>query len=146
MSKDKTVNSDDELRDKSAHGIIEGIIKWLELLMPVTVARRIVCLILIAVGVHRFRIADLTGVSDRTIRTLQKAVKEKQPIAPLLSVKAGRGRKSKLADFEAEVVKRVAEGQFETRTQVVQMIKDDFGIEISVTTAGRLLKKTASES
>lgn len=141
MSDDKTAKDKDELQDKTNNWVIDEIIKWLELFMPVTIAKKIVCLILIAMRIHRFAIAENTGVSDRTIRTLQKAVKEKQPIDSLLTIKNGRGRKSKLTDVEAEIIQRIEEGQFETRSQVVQMIKDEFGIEISVATAGRILKK-----
>lgn len=136
----------EKIENEKVHWVIAAVIKFLELLMSTTIARRIVCLILIAADVHRTQIAGLTGVSDRTIRTLQKAVKEKQPISSLLAVKAGRGRKSKLEDIESEIVRRIETGDYQTRAEVVQMIKDEFGIEVSVWTAARLLKKTAFAS
>lgn len=147
MAKANPSNVSNEPNNEIANvGLIQQLIAWLSILVTPTEAKRFVCLILIAMGVHRFSIHDATGVSDRTIRTLQKSVKDEESVDNIMRVKGNRGRKPKLAEVEAEIEKAIEEGAFQTRAEVVQMVKDEFDIDISVWTAGRFLKKKALES
>lgn len=72
-------------------------------LIPITLTKRLVGIVLIAVGISSFRVAELTGHSERSIRALKKAIREEE-IEDLMKIKRGGGRKSKTADVEKEIL------------------------------------------
>jgi transposase len=125
-----------------AHKTIGLIINFLQLLMPQTLAKRITSLALIAVGVPDVRVTELTGLCDRSVRTLRKAL-EKNETENIFQVRGGGG-KSKLADIEAIVIEEIESGSYSNRQQIADMIHEKHGIKVSLTAITNLLKKTAS--
>ena len=125
--------------------IIQGVIRFFTLFLPITLAKRAAAMILIAAGVPDERVTGLTGLCDRSVRALRKALREGNP-AQLLSIKRGSGRKSRTADVEAQIFEELERNNYRTRQQVADMIEERFHIKLSVSAVGKLLKKGASKS
>ena len=61
--------------------VIMLILKFLQMLMPQTLAKRVLSMVLIATGIPDSRVTELTGLCDRSVRTLRKALElEKQKL------------------------------------------------------------------
>ena len=123
--------------------ITEAVIQFLKIFMPETLAKRIVSIVLIAVGIPNPNITERTGLSDRTIWTLKKAIKNGN-IGDLFVVRHRSGRPGKAKGFEHEITLELEKSNYHTRQQVADMIFEKFGIKMSVSAVGKLLKKTAS--
>ena len=120
---------------------MKSIISHLQLFMPITLARRLVSIILQLAGVPTQRITELTGLSDRTVRGQKKLVHETEDMGSLLTIKEGNGRKSKLVNIEDQVVAELEKGNFHSQQQIADMIKKTFHITISRAAVGQFLKK-----
>ncbi len=131
--------------EKNAIGIISIILNFLAIFMPMTLAKRVVSIILIVAGLQVSHIAKITDISERSVRSYGKAIREGNTNS-LLKLKGGRGRKGKAADVETEIIKEVEKGNYHTRQQIVDMIKEKFHIYMSVYAVGRLLKKRRSQT
>ena len=123
--------------------LIKAVIQFLQVLIGATLAKRIVSIVLIAVGVPNARISEVTGLSDRCLWTLKKSIHNGNMDA-LFVVGHGGGRSGKAKDFESVIVEELEKNNYHSRQQVADMIKEKFGISMSVSAVGRLLKKTAS--
>lgn len=123
---------------------IASVIRFLRMFMPETLAKRVVCIILIAVGVPNEQIAELTGFCMKTVKTVQKKTSE-DDISGLFKI-GGGGRKSKTADVEEAIVEEINSNQYHSRQQIADMIFEKHGIKISVNAVGELLKKMASNA
>ena len=86
------------------------------------------------------RVTGLTGLCDRSVRALRKALREGGPLQ-LLSIKKGSGRKSRTADVESQIFEELEKSDYHTRQQVADMIEEKFHIKISVSAVGKPLKK-----
>jgi transposase len=106
-------------------------------------AKRIVGLVFIAVGIPNARIIELTGLSDRSVWNLKKGIVSGD-IDNLFVVGHGSGRIGKAKGFESAIVEELEKNNYHTRQQVADMILEKFGISMSVSAVGRFLKKTAS--
>lgn len=137
----------EKVTEQNAEGvrIIQSVIHFLNLFLPVTLAKRAAAMILIAAGVSDERVTGLTGLCDRSVRALRKALREGEPLQ-LLSIKKGSGRKSRTADVESQIFEELEKNNYHTRQQVADMIEEKFHIKISVSAVGKLLKKGASKS
>jgi transposase len=113
--------------------------------MTETLAKRIVSMIIIAVGIKDNRAAEITGLSERSIWSLRKAMAAGD-IDRLFEVGGGSGRPMKTKDLEDAIVVELEKNNYHTRQQIADMIHEKFGVELSVSSVGRLLKKTASGS
>jgi len=129
--------------DTEGSGIVSIVLNMLAMLMPMTLAKRVVCIILIAAGVPVSRIIEMTGMTERSVRSYGKVIREGNT-GSLLVLKEGRGRKGKAAEVEEEILVEVEKGNFHTRQQIVDMVKEKFHISMSVSAIGNLLKKTTS--
>ena len=134
------------LYGKSGNGlvIVKKVIEFLQLFMPMTLAKRVVAMVLLSAGLPTWYVTELTGVCDRSARGLLKSMQE-EDIESLFSIKSGSGRKSKTSGIEAEIVAEIEKENYHTRQQIADMIKEKFHVSVSVATVGRLLKKTASK-
>jgi transposase len=125
--------------------IIKTIIGFLQLFMTETLAKRVVGMVLIAVGIPNSHITEATGLSDRSIWNLKKAINNGSgSIDALLTVGQGSGRIGKAKGFEGAIAEELENNNYHTRQQVADMILEKFGIKMSVSAVGRLLKKTVS--
>lgn len=125
--------------------IIVVILDFLSLFMPITLAKRVVGMILIAAGTPIPRVVELTGLTDRSVKSFGRTMRDGD-IGSLLALKEGRGRKSKTAEVEELILAELEKGNYHTHQQIADMIQEKFRISISVSAVGRLLKKTGYES
>ena len=123
----------------NSNDTITSIINFLGIFMPETLAKRIVCIILLTINVPNEQIAQLTGFCAKTVKTIQKKLNEGN-IRDLFKISGG-GRKSKIADVEAEIVDEINNNQYHSRQQIADMIFEKYGIKLSVNAVGELLKK-----
>jgi transposase len=112
------------------------------MLMPETLAKRVVCIVLLAVGIPNEQVGELTGICDKTIKSVQKRLCE-DDISSLFKI-GGGGRKSKTADVEKAIIDEINSNRYHSRQQIADMIYEKHGIKISVNAVGELLKKTKS--
>jgi transposase len=119
---------------------IKRVIKFLCMFMPETLAKRLVCIILISVGVPTDQISQLTGFCSKTVKSVQKRLREGD-ISGLFKI-GGGGRKSKTADVEKAIIDEINTNQYHSRQQIADMIFEKHGIKVSVNAVGELLKKS----
>lgn len=141
MADDKNVNVQQSTENDA---IIKKVIEFLQILMPLTLAKRLVAMILLAAGVSVPRVTELCGLCDRSTRGLLKAMRE-EDVGSLLRIKRGSGKKSKTFGLEKEILQEIEKNNYCTRQQIADMIKEKFHVQISVTAVGRLLKKRSQE-
>ena len=134
-----------ERQCKENTAIIKKVIEFLQVLLPLTLAKRLVAMVLLAADVPVGRVTELTGLCDRSTRGLRKAMGEEE-VGSLLTIKRGSGKKSKTFGLEREILEEIEKNNYHTRQQIADMIQEKFHVQISVTAVGRLLKKTASKS
>jgi transposase len=125
-----------------AEQIINKIMIFLQLFMCETLVKRIMSTLLIALGVPNARITELTGLCDRSIRTLKKEIENGDTEG--LFIVGGGGRKRKLQDVEDAIVEEIEKNNYHSRQQIADMILEKYGIKVSLPAIGRLLKKTGS--
>ena len=123
----------------NAEKILGMILKFLQLLMTQTLAKRITSMALIAAGVPDSRVTELTGLCDRSVRELRRAL-ENDETENIFQV-GGGGSKSKLAGLEETIINEVESGSYSSRQQIADMINEKHGIKVSLNTISRLLKK-----
>ena len=124
---------------------IEAVVKFLQLFLPATTSRKVVSVILLAAGMSVTEIAEMTGLSSRSVQSTGRAIRDGS-ISSILTRKKNSGRKRKTAGVEEQIVAELEQGNYHTRQQIADMIREKFQITVSLPAVGRLLKKTASES
>jgi transposase len=110
--------------------------------MTETLAKRVVGIVFVTVGIPHARITEATGLSDRSIWTFKKAIRSGD-IDNLFVAGHGSGRTGKVKGFESAIVEELEKNNYHTRQQVADMILEKFGIKMSVSAVGKFLKKTA---
>lgn len=125
------------------NNIVKTILLFLQMFMTETLAKRIVGMLLIAVGIPHARIIETTGLSERSIWTLKKALNSGN-IDDIFVAGHGSGRIGKAHGFESAIAEELEKNNYHTRQEVADMIFEKFGIRMSVSAVGKLLKKTAS--
>ncbi|MDE7479334.1 MAG: hypothetical protein K2M91_15600 [Lachnospiraceae bacterium] len=123
--------------------VIQKVIDFLLLFIPKILGKRVVAIILLAADVPVPRVIELSGVCDRTVRGLLKSLKEGQTDS-LFIIRSGSGSRSKTKGIENEILKEIENNNYHTQRQIADMIRDKFGITISLPAVARLLKKTVS--
>ena len=138
------IRNDETMSDNGRSIKIVGIIvTFLLMFVPKTLAKRIVAMILLAADVPIPRVVELSGLCERSVRKLKRAMAGKD-VSGLLRLKNGSGSRSKTKGLEEEIIAEVERGNYHTRQQIADMIEDKFQVRVSVTAVARLLKKTAS--
>lgn len=123
--------------------IISAVLQFLQMFMPETLVKRVVGVVLIANGTPNDRITELTGMSERSIWRAKKALNGGN-IDDVFVLGRGCGRPGNAKGFEGEIVEELEKNNYQTRQQIADMIYEKFGITMSVSAVGKLLKKTAS--
>jgi len=85
----------------------------------------------------------LSGACGRTVRGLLRSLKKGETDS-LFTLRSGSGSRSKTKGIEAEILEELENNNYHTQRQIADMIKERFGISISLPAVARLLKKTAS--
>lgn len=119
---------------------INVVIDFLKLFIPVTTAKKLVIVILIATGMPITQISQLIGLSERSIQSTGRAIKNGS-ISDVLIHKKSSGRKTKTANIENQIVEELENGEYHTRQQIADMINEKFKIKLSLPSVGKLLKK-----
>ena len=91
----KTVPNDNAVPIK----LVNEILLFLQTVMPLSLAKRILSIVLILAGVPNETITTWTGSCDRSVRQWRKQI-ETGNTSDLLVIKGGSGRKSKLSEIE----------------------------------------------
>jgi transposase len=123
--------------------IVKKVLEFLHLFMCETLAKRLLSMVLIAVGVHNHLVTELTGLCDKSVRTLKKAIDSGETDS-LFRV-GGGGRKRKLKDIEESIIEDIKNGNYHSQQQIADMIFENYGIKVSLPAVGRLLKKRHQE-
>jgi len=135
-------NEKNRLSPVEIEKVIEKTLVFLQLSMNMTLARRLISIFLIVAGLTTERIAKLIGLSDRSVRKLEKQLVNGE-FENLFRMGYG-GRKRKLADVEEQIIEEINTNNYHTHRQIADMISKTFGIKVSLPTISRLLKKTVS--
>lgn len=96
---------------------------------------------MLAIGVSVKDAIGLTGLSERSLWSLKKSIRE-TPVAELMVIKSGSGRKAKTKGLEEQILTELDSHNYHTRQEIADMIEEKFHVCISRSTVGRLLKKT----
>ena len=100
---------------------------------------------LITAGIPDVRVTELTGLCDKSVRSLRKKLEDGNT-DDIFLVKSGGNVKSKIADHEAAIIEEIETGNYTNRQQISDMIHEKFGIKVSLTGVSNLLKKKALRS
>lgn len=128
---------------ENAADILRQVMGFLQLFVPVTLAKRLVAIILLAIGMPVRDAVKLTGLCEKSMWTLKKQLRE-QSVSDLMVIKSGSGRRGKTDGIEKQILAELEAGSYHTRQEIADMIKDKFHIRVSRSCVGRFLKKTAS--
>lgn len=139
----KNINQPHTNRILEPVSVIQKVIDFLLLFIPKILAKRAVAIILLAADVPVPRVVELSGACDRTVRGLLRSLKNGETDS-LFTLRSGSGSRSKTKGIEAEIIEELENNNYHTQRQIADMIKDKFGISISLPAVARLLKKTAS--
>lgn len=82
---------------------------------------------------------ELVGLSERSLWSLKKNMKE-SPVAELMVLKRGNGRKRKTAGIVDQILAELESNNYHTRQEIVDMIEETLHVHVSRSTVGRLLK------
>ena len=122
--------------------IIKKVLDFFELFMCVTLAKRLLSMVLIAVNASDKLITELTGLCGQSVRTLRKTLIDGD-INSLFHV-GGGGRKRKLVDVEDAIIEEINSNNYHSHQQIADMIQAKYGIKVSLPVISRLLKKNES--
>ena len=145
MKKDSTPKSkalEIKLSDNTSD-ILEQVIEFLQLFLPATLAKRLVAILLLAIGIPVKNAVELTGLCEKSMWTLKKKIRENS-VRELMVIKSGNGRKAKSDGLEEQILSELESGTYHTRQQIADMIEEKYHVRISRSAVGRLLKKTDS--
>lgn len=117
--------------------IIKKVIEFLQLFLPLTLAKRLVAIVLLAAEVPVPRVTELSGLCDRSTRSLLKSLRE-EDVKGLLAIKRGSGKRRRTAGLEDEIIAEIERNNYHTRQQIADMIQEKFHVQVSVATVGRL--------
>jgi hypothetical protein len=107
-----------------ASRMIWKIISFLRNVMTGTLAKRIVSLVLIVVGVPNERVTELTGLCDRSVRELRKKTKDDKADDGLFHV-GGGGCKRKLKAIEELSIEKIETNNYHTQQEIADMVYDE---------------------
>ncbi len=139
----KNINQPHSNKIPEPVSVIQKAIDFLLLFIPKILAKRVVAIILLAADVPVPRVVELSGACDRTVRGLLRSLKKGETDS-LFTLRSGSGSRSKTKGIEAEILEGLENNNYHTQRQIADMIKDRFGISISLPAVARFLKKTAS--
>ena len=114
--------------------------EFLENFLPKTLAKRLVAIVLLAIGVPVKTAIGQTGLSERSLWTLHKQLTV-QNVSEIMEFHYGGGRSAKASGLEEEILAEIEAGNYHTRQEIADMILEKFQIKMSRTSVGRLLKK-----
>ena len=139
----REMKNENRLYTTGAADLIAKVIGFLKLFMCETLAKRVIGMVLITVGLPNARVTELTGLCDKSVRVLRKSL-ESGESERLFRIARGGGRPKKLINVEQAIIEEVNSNTYHSQQQIADMVHDKFGLKVSADTVRRLLKKTAS--
>jgi hypothetical protein len=100
--------------------MIGKAIGFLQKLMTETLAKRIIGIVLIVVGISNDQVTELTGLCDRNIRELWKKIKGGNVGDDLFHV-GGGWRKGKLKDIEDLIIEKIETNSYHTQQEIADI-------------------------
>ncbi len=128
---------------KHTASVLKQAVRFLEIFLPKTLAKRFVAIILLAIGIPVKTAVELSGLSERSLWTLHKQLTESD-VSEIMVFHYGGGRRTKASGLEEQILAEIEANNYHTRQEVADMILEKFHVKISRISVGRLLKKTAS--
>ena len=122
--------------------IISKVLVFIRLFVCETLAKRVVGMIMIALGVPEERVVELLDLSGKSVSAIKNGL-ENGEIDEMFHI-AGGGRKRKLSDVEGAIIEEIGNNNYHSHQQIADMIQEKYGIKVSLPVIGRLLKKTGS--
>ena len=119
---------------------MEKIIKMLEQKFCITLVKRIVCIILLAVEIDKNTISEKLKLSMKSVKKYETML-NKDMLTEIISIK-GSSRKSELEDYKDEIISELEAGEYKTLRQIKAMILTKFGLSRSRNSINLFLKKT----
>ena len=124
----------------NAGNILKQVIEFLQIFLPVTLAKRLAAIVLLTIGMPVRNAVELTGLCERSMWSLKKGM-QGATVAELLVIKSGSGRKGKTAGIEEQIIAEVESNNYHTLQQIADLVEEKFHVRISRSSVGRLLKK-----
>ena len=118
---------------------VSKVIEFLGIFMPITLVKRIVCIVVLSVGISVEETARISGFCEKTVKSIKKRLESNE--VDTLFVISGGGRKSPLEDFESAIIDEINQNAYHTKQQIADMIFDKHGIKVTPQAVGKLLKK-----
>ena len=113
--------------------------EFLATMLPETTSKRVTSTLLIAAGLRNEEVTRLTGLCIRSVQTLRKLMKESEATTEIFNIKQGSGRRKKTEGIEDEIFAVLDKEDYKTYQQVVDMLKEKFGIVATRQLASRLV-------
>ena len=123
-----------------AAGILNQAVEFLKIFLPETLVKRLVAIILLAIGVPVKTAVGLTGLSERSLWTLHKQLSV-MDVSEIMMFHYGGGRPAKVSGLEKQILAEIETNNYHTRQEIADMVLEKFHIKMSRTSVGRLLKK-----
>lgn len=123
-----------------AAGILKQAVEFLKIFLPETLAKRLVAIILLAIGVPVKTAVGLTGLSERSLWTLHKQLSV-MDVSEIMIFHYGGGRPAKVSGLEKQILAEIEANNYHTRQEIADMVLEKFHVKMSRTSVGRLLKK-----
>ena len=124
--------------------IVNKVLAFFRSFLCETLAKRVMSIVLIAVGLPDSQVVELSGLCNKSVSTLKKGLKNGE-LDNMFHV-AGGGRKRKLVDIEGSILEEISNGTYHSHQQIADMVQEKYGIKVSLPVIGRLLKKTGSSA
>ena len=144
MSRRNNTGRNPYVEEGNATMLMGMVLSFLGLFLPKTLAKKVVCTILLVAGAPVARAVLLSGLTERCVRDIGRSVRSGK-LNNVLASRQGSGRKSKTSAMEEEIIAEVSRKDYHTLQQIADMIKEKFQIVLSLPSVSKLLKKTASE-
>ena len=119
---------------------IEKIIKMLEQKFCITLVKRILCVILLAIEIDKITISEKLNLSMKSVKKYETMLNDDK-LTEIVSIK-GSSRKSELEDYKEEILSELEAGEYKTLRQIKAMINSKFGLSRSRNSINLFLKKT----
>jgi transposase len=125
--------------DEAKIRTINSVIDFLTLFLCITIAKRVICVILIVADVPCKRIAELANLSMRTVYQIKRDISS--GLTPNFKIAKGGGRKPQFLGVQHAILDEINTGIYHSYQQIVDMIKNLFNITTSLSAVAQFLKK-----
>jgi transposase len=120
---------------------INEVFNFLLLFMNMTMAKRVICIILLCVDIPIDRIIELTGLGEQTIRKLKTLISHGKTAIAFVTGFHRCGRHGKAKGFVGAIIDEIESGIYLTLQQIADMISEKFNIKMSIYAVWRLIRK-----